>query len=65
MYERKGKIPAGNSGGGDRVGGGAGRHCLCFNRTGIGGRSTDRRLDSGRTGLEISGNGRNDQDWMG
>jgi hypothetical protein len=27
--------------------------------TGIGVRSTDRRLDSGRTGLEISGNGRN------
>ena len=43
----------------------AGRYCLCFNRTGIGVRSTDRRLDSGRTGLEISGNGRNAQDWMG
>ncbi len=35
-----------------RVSGGAGRYCLCFNRTGIGVRSTDRRLDSGRTGLE-------------
>lgn len=55
----KGKIPAGNSGSGDRVSGGAGRYCLCFNWTGIGVRSTDRRLDSGRTGLEISGNGRN------
>lgn len=53
------KIPAGNSGSGDRVSGGAGRYCLCFNRTGIGVRS-NRRLDSGkdRTG-NIRERGRN------